>query len=263
MFADWDSHDGMVTLSGAQKTVAARRYKIASDLRPLGSGPRYGLGELILPENEPGSQIMPGKVNPTQAEALTIGITSGRPFAPLLGVVESLAAKLAPQAVLTTTPATHPEYMPGRGAAVNLNGKLWGWLGELNRDVLDRSDLQDSVCVAELRLPLIEEVFEVNRSYVSLPRFPSVSRDLNFVLPESVSWARLSETVSRSAGSLLLGTSFGGQYRGKQIDHDHKSYLITCRFMASDRTLTTDEVDAVIKNVITECESQLSAKLRA
>lgn len=198
-----------------------------------------------------------------QAEPLTIGIISGRPFAHLLGVVESLAAKLAPQAVLTTAPATHPEYMSGRGAVVNLNGKLWGWLGELNRDVLDRSDLQDSVCVAELRLPLIEELFEVSRSYVPLPRFPSVSRDLNFVLPESVSWAQLSETVSRSAGSLLLGTSFGGQYRGKQIDHDHKSYLITCRFMAPDRTLTTDEVDTVIRNVIAECESQLSAKLRA
>ena len=62
----------MVMFSGALKTVAASLYKIASDLRLLGSGPRSGLGELILPENEPGSSIMPGKVNPTQAEALTM-----------------------------------------------------------------------------------------------------------------------------------------------------------------------------------------------
>ena len=198
-----------------------------------------------------------------QAEPLTIGIVSGRPFAQLSGVVEALASELAPHAILATEPAPHPEYTSGRGATVSLNGKPWGWLGELSREVLDQSDLQDAVCVAELRLPLIEQLFEVRRSYTPLPRFPSISRDLNFVIPESISWAQLSETVSKSAGSLLLGTSFGGQYRGKQIDADHKSYLITCRFMAADRTLTTEEVDAVVKNVIASCETQLTAKLRA
>ncbi|SLN17179.1 Fumarate hydratase class II [Roseovarius albus] len=65
------SHDAMVFMSGALATIAGSCYKIANDIRFLGSGPRSGLGELILPENEPGSSIMPGKVNPTQAEALT------------------------------------------------------------------------------------------------------------------------------------------------------------------------------------------------
>ncbi|MCQ0971155.1 class II fumarate hydratase [Paracoccus sp. TK19116] len=66
------AHDAMVFFSGALKTIAVSLFKIANDLRLLGSGPRSGLGELILPENEPGSSIMPGKVNPTQAEALTM-----------------------------------------------------------------------------------------------------------------------------------------------------------------------------------------------
>ena len=65
------AHDAMVFMSGAIKTTAMAAYKIANDMRFLGSGPRSGLGELILPENEPGSSIMPGKVNPTQAEAMT------------------------------------------------------------------------------------------------------------------------------------------------------------------------------------------------
>ncbi|GKY89812.1 class II fumarate hydratase [Sinisalibacter aestuarii] len=65
------AHDAMVFLSGALATMAGAMYKIANDIRFLGSGPRSGLGELILPENEPGSSIMPGKVNPTQAEAMT------------------------------------------------------------------------------------------------------------------------------------------------------------------------------------------------
>jgi fumarate hydratase class II len=66
------ANDAMVEMSGALKTVAVSLFKIANDIRLLGSGPRCGLGELILPENEPGSSIMPGKVNPTQAEALTM-----------------------------------------------------------------------------------------------------------------------------------------------------------------------------------------------
>jgi len=65
------AHDAIVNLSGAVRTAATSLFKIANDIRLLGSGPRCGLGELILPENEPGSSIMPGKVNPTQCEALT------------------------------------------------------------------------------------------------------------------------------------------------------------------------------------------------
>jgi len=65
------AHDAMVAMSGALKATAASLFKIANDIRLLGSGPRCGLYELLLPENEPGSSIMPGKVNPTQCEAMT------------------------------------------------------------------------------------------------------------------------------------------------------------------------------------------------
>jgi fumarate hydratase class II len=66
------AHDAIVQASGSLNTLAASLFKIAQDIRYLGSGPRCGLGELALPENEPGSSIMPGKVNPTQCEALTM-----------------------------------------------------------------------------------------------------------------------------------------------------------------------------------------------
>jgi fumarate hydratase class II len=71
-FAALAAHDAYVSVHGALDALAAGLFKIANDIRLLGSGPRSGLGELILPENEPGSSIMPGKVNPTQAEALTM-----------------------------------------------------------------------------------------------------------------------------------------------------------------------------------------------
>ena len=71
-FAELAAHDAIVNLSGALNTCAVALMKISNDIRFLGSGPRAGYGELILPENEPGSSIMPGKVNPTQCEAVTM-----------------------------------------------------------------------------------------------------------------------------------------------------------------------------------------------
>ena len=71
-FAALSAHDELVFASGAIKTLAGSLMKIANDVRWLASGPRCGLGELVLPENEPGSSIMPGKVNPTQSEAMTM-----------------------------------------------------------------------------------------------------------------------------------------------------------------------------------------------
>lgn len=197
------------------------------------------------------------------AEPLTLSFVAGRPFVQVLGILQGMASRLMPHAVVTTRPVAMPEFTPGRGAEVLLNGKPWGWMGELHRDVLDKCDLQDAVTMAEVRLPIVEELFEPSKSYTPIPRFPSISRDLNFVLPEAVSWEQLAGTVSESAGSLLLGTSFGGQYRGKQIEADRKSYVITCKFMAADRTLTTEEVDTVVQKVIAACEQKLTAKLRA
>jgi len=71
-FASLAAHDSIVNFSGTMNTTAVCLMKIANDIRFLGSGPRAGYGELILPENEPGSSIMPGKVNPTQCEAVTM-----------------------------------------------------------------------------------------------------------------------------------------------------------------------------------------------
>jgi fumarate hydratase class II len=71
-FESLAGHDSLIEMSGALNVVACSLNKIANDIRLLGSGPRCGLGEIALPENEPGSSIMPGKVNPTQCEAITM-----------------------------------------------------------------------------------------------------------------------------------------------------------------------------------------------
>ncbi|MEZ6062208.1 MAG: phenylalanine--tRNA ligase subunit beta [Planctomycetaceae bacterium] len=197
-----------------------------------------------------------------QAEPTMIGLVSGGDFLTVKGIVESLVQRIAPSATVTSAPVDLAEFAKGRGAVILLNSRHFGWIGELDQEVADRVDLQDPVAVAELDAGLLEELFEPKRTYSPLPRFPSVSRDLNFVMPESVSWAELIAVVTKAGTSLLQDVSFSGQYRGQQIDAGHKSYVVTCRFMSPDRTLTAEEVDAEVKQIVSACEGSLNARLR-
>jgi phenylalanyl-tRNA synthetase beta chain len=197
-----------------------------------------------------------------EAEPTMIGIVSGREFVLVKGIVESIVRRICPGAVLSVRPSGLPEFVGGRGAELFLNEQLFGWIGELDRNVTEKLDLQEGVCVAELNANLLEDLFEGTRSYSPLPKFPVVSRDLNFVLAESVTWAQLSEAVSSADGELLQDVSFSGQYRGKGIDPGMKSYLVSCRFLAPDRTLTAEEVEAAVQKILAVCEEKLEARLR-
>jgi phenylalanyl-tRNA synthetase beta chain len=95
-----------------------------------------------------------------------------------------------------------------------------------------------------------------------LAQFPAIDRDLNFVLSEDVTWESLESIVSTAAGPLLAHIGFGGQYRGKQIDADKKSYVVTLSYRSPDRTLTADEVETCQQAVIAACGEKLGARLR-
>jgi phenylalanyl-tRNA synthetase beta chain len=196
------------------------------------------------------------------AEPRRFGFVTGGSFVEAKGVVESLAKRVNPQSVVTVRPSDQAHFVPGRGAEVLLNGQPWGWLGELSRDVTDKLDLRDAVIAAELDVAVLEAKPNLVPAFVELPRFPSIARDLNFLLDEIVTWDQLSEVVRLTAGSTLDAISFAGQYRGPQIPANKKSYLLSVSFRAADRTLTSEEVDAAVKSIIERCGTELGASLR-
>ncbi len=197
-----------------------------------------------------------------EAEPLTIGIVCGRGFQSLKGIVESLVSDLIPSARLTCEPSDVTGFAAGRGAQLSLNGQPLGYLGELDRSVMQQMDLQSGVTVAELDAMLLEELYEPDRRSTPPDRFPGITRDLNFVMSESVTWADLANTVQHAGGDLLKEVSFGGQYRGSQIAVGSKSYVLSARFQAPDRTLTADEVDTAVGIILAACEEKLEARLR-
>ena len=197
-----------------------------------------------------------------EAEPLMAAIVTARGFLAIKGVVESLVDDLAPSASLEYEPARVSGFAVGRGARMLVNGRSLGFLGELDRSVIDEVDLQSDVSIAEFDVMLLEELFEPGRRSVPPPRFPAVSRDLNFVLDESVAWAGLVSTARDAGGPLVQEISFGGQYRGSQIGAGRKSYVLSVRFMSANRTLTSEEVDAAVANIVSACEKAHEAQLR-
>lgn len=196
------------------------------------------------------------------AEPRRLGVVSGQSFVEFKGVIETLARRVNPLAVVTVCPCEMSCVVPGRGADVLLNGQPWGWLGELSREITDKLDLRDTVIAAELDVALLEASANLVPTFAELPRFPSISRDLNFVLDETITWDQLVEVARSAAGSSFDTVSFGGQYRGQQIPANKKSYVLTVAFRSLDRTLTSDEVDSSVKSIIDACSTTLGATFR-
>ena len=237
-----------------------RQSLIPSLLQVLQENERHGnfgvqLFEIanVYLEPEPG--------NP-DAEPKMIGLVSGRSFAEVKGTLDAVAQSVNRSASVTLRPCSGLQFAPDRGAEVLLNEVPWGWFGEISQEVVDRLDLKETVVVAELRLSVLEQSACLTPVYTELPRFPVVPRDLNFVLDESVSWEQLAATVREAAGPLLDSVAFGGQYRGKQLAADKKSYVVRLYYRSADRTLTNDEVEELQQSVIGTCERQLGAQLR-
>jgi len=178
------------------------------------------------------------------------------------GVLETLLKSINSDLVLQAAVSNIAQFEPGRGAELTLNGQPWGWLGEISSEVAGRLDLRDEVCVAEVNLHLLVDQFKHITEAEPLPQFPSITRDFNFAMDESVQWEQLESSIRNAAGPLLEEVGFGSVYRGEQLETGQKSYIAQVSFRSPERTLTGDEVAEAHEAIVTACESELGAKLR-
>jgi len=197
-----------------------------------------------------------------QAEPKVLSAVSGRSFGELKGVVEQLLDAINHQVRLTAVPAEGPWFQPGRGAELQVHGQRLGWLGEISHEVRTALSLHDPASFFEIDLAVLEPLVQLSPPYTPVPEYPSINRDINFVLDEAVSYTELSDVIRTSAGSLLEEVAFASQYRGPQIPADKKSYVVRLHYRAPDRTLTSEEVDAIQGRVIADCAAKLAAQHR-
>ncbi|MBS0265763.1 MAG: phenylalanine--tRNA ligase subunit beta [Planctomycetes bacterium] len=197
-----------------------------------------------------------------ETQPTLLSFVSGRSFAEMKGLIESLVRATSREARIQTRPSDRPEFIPGRGAEVLLSDKRLGWLGELAPLVRQKLDLQDAVTVVELDIGVLEGIANFWPPYQAVPEFPAIGRDINFLLDEAVTWQEVEDVVRASAGPLLETVSFVSQYRGQGIPADKKSYVLHLQYRAKDRTLTGEEADRAQQAVVSACVQSLAAVQR-
>ena len=191
-----------------------------------------------------------------------LSAVTGRGFREVRGVLDAVVRAVCREDRIRVRPCDRPEFAAGRAAELLLGETPWGVLGELSRETCDKLDLQGPATVFEVALrPLVDHARHTPRA-VELPLYPSVDRDVNLMLDESVRWEDLSAVVRENAGPLLESVRFADQYRGKQIEAGKKSLVFSLVYRAADRTLTGEEIDAVQEKVVAACEREFGAVQR-
>lgn len=151
---------------------------------------------------------------------------------------------------------------PGISADILINNKLVGYFGEINPKVLEKFDIKDKVCVAEIDYDALMNEYNDAYNFVPIPKFPVVERDIAVLVDESITAREILDSVNSAGGKMLISAEIFDVYRGKGIDNGKKSIAVSMRFGMQDRTLVDDEISARVEKIVRKLEGQLGAALR-
>jgi phenylalanyl-tRNA synthetase beta chain len=203
----------------------------------------------------------PGQALPDEPTRLTL--VSGRDFLGLKGIVEAVLARFHVEKSLEVRPSPCSWFAPGRSAELFLGGTPLGRIGEVDRSKLDALDLKASCSAAELTLGVLVEKADLVPRHHPLPPVPAVARDLSLVVPRSLPWAELAGVVGRAGGSNLEAIVYLDAFRGGNIHEDRQSLHFGLRFRHPERTLTGEEVERSVQEIVEACASRFEATLRS
>ncbi|MEM8668297.1 MAG: phenylalanine--tRNA ligase subunit beta [Planctomycetota bacterium] len=195
-------------------------------------------------------------------EQYTLGIVSGRDFFELKGIVESLVQRLGVEATIDVDSIRRIGLTSGSGVELKIGEATIGYLGMVDPKTLKAWKLPPSVVVAEINLDQVLETANLVPKQRPISAFPSIQRDLNFVVAEDVRWAQMENVVRAAVGSELASVTYRETYRDEKKDgKDQKRVLLTVELQRHDATLSGQEADELVNQVIGACKKQLSAKL--
>ncbi len=196
-------------------------------------------------------------------EQYMLGITSGRDFSALKGIVEAVVAGLRPEQRLVANALDEPLLRPDASCRLLLGKEPLGYLGVLSDDGLKQFGLRQPGAVAELRLgPLVEAARLIARNEPQ-PPYPPVSRDLNLVVDESVRWADVAATVESKCGEFFETLHYLDTYRDdERLGADKKSLLLSIVLRSKEGTMTNQQADQIRDQIVAACAEAHGAELR-
>jgi phenylalanyl-tRNA synthetase beta chain len=186
--------------------------------------------------------------------------SSGDYFA-VKGVIENLLSALRVDAEFEFEPTRQP-LLGAAACQFTLDGQMCGYLGEVSDAGKKSFGLRVPMTVAELDIAVISRRAELVPQYRGLSPFPAIQRDLNMVMDEAIAWSHVSRLVRTAAGDVLDRLTHREIYRDPRKDGEGKKRVIfSFSLRAADRTLTSDEADAVLTSIVERCHEELGAVL--
>ena len=215
----------------------------------------YELAKVYIP--------VAGQVLPEEPKMLVLGTYgAGETFFTLKGELEAMLRTLRIQKSSYTAVKDNPSYHPGRCAKVTIGGIDVGYMGQVHPLVAKNYGMDGEVYCAEINFTKLFDLQLPDPTYVPLPKYPTVSRDLAIVCGEAVTVAEAENVITAAAGKLLRNIKLFDIYRGVGIPEGKKSMAFSMELRADDRTLTDADSEAVVTKVLTALKEKLEATLR-
>ncbi len=206
---------------------------------------------------------LPTEGLPEEPKMLVLGsYGAGENFFKLKGELEAIMTGLRLPKATYTAVNDHPSFHPGRCAAVSVDGVLLGYMGQVHPLVAANYDIDCEVYCAELNFTKMFDLRKPEPTYVPLPKYPSVTRDLSFLCGEAVTVAQAEAAISASAGKLLRNVKLFDIYRGAGVPEGQKSMAFSLELRADDRTLTDADTEQVMAKVLAALADHCGAVLR-
>lgn len=230
--------------------VVSRNYN-----KKIAEGQFYELSKVYMSETLPLGGLA------EERETLTLGMYGNVDFFDLKGVVENLLEELNIDKYRILS-SNNDSMHPGRTAELLINNKRIGCLGEVHPDVLDKYDIPVRVYVAELNFEEIIHQSDMNIKYRSLPKYPSVARDIAIVVNEEITAGQVEEIIRNKGGKLIEEVKLFDIYRGSQIQEGYKSMAYSIVYRSDEKTLSEEDITKVHNKIVNSLVNQVGAALR-
>lgn len=214
----------------------------------------FELARVYLPQE--------GELLPKEEQRVTIGMYGGCGFYDLKGIIEALLEGLGISKCRYLPVKDNPSFHPGRTAGLYLAGEQIGILGQIHPQVCDNYGVSSEVYVAELNFDRLIAAATTERRYKPLPKYPAVVRDLALLVDETVLAADIEEIMKKKAKNLFAGLKLFDVYQGKQVPAGKKSMAYSLTLQSEEKTLTDEDVNAVVSDILATLEKKLGAQLR-
>ena len=207
-------------------------------------------------------QVEDGEV-PIQEDILTMGMYGDDiDFYVLKGIIENVLESISVSRYDIEKEKNNKSYHPGRCANIKVGIDTIATIGEVHPEVLQNYDIEKRAYLAEVNITKLVKYSRENKKYVDIPKFPAVERDIAVIVDENIEVGQIEKIITKKGKKLLESLKLFDIYRNEKIGENKKSVAYALMFRDKNKTLSDDEINNVMKNIVLELENTLHAELR-